>query len=188
MNPRIHRRRSILAFAVAVSLALSLTACGGSRRAVAPVFVLTYAPDPGAGSSVTTASGSGSTDNIAVVEIYVTDVLAVLTASFTLEFDPGKVTFLDFNDTGSHLESDGATIQPIVQQTQAGRLTVGLTRLAMTGIDFNGAQFLMRVRFSRAADSGMSALTFSNADLLDDTAPPQSIPGVQWFGGTFRID
>ncbi len=156
-----------------------------------PTIVLTYVPAPGTGlATVSTASGAGSTDGMAEVEIYVTGVLDVFTASFTLSFDAASVAFLDFDVAGSHLGSDGATIQPIVQQTQSGELTVGLTRLGATatGIDFNGTQLLMRIRFVRAASSGTSTLTFGNNDLLDAMAPPQSIPGVQWFGGSFQIN
>jgi hypothetical protein len=186
VKSRSSRNRSIIASAVAAIVAVTLAGCGGSPTA--PAIVLTYVPLLGSGPAVTTAAGNGSSDSIAVVEINVTDVPDVLSASFTLEFDAAAVTFLDFDTTGSHLGSDGTTVQPIVQQTQAGRLTVGLTRLAVNGIDFDGTGLLLRVRFARSADSGTSALAFSNNDLLGDTAPPQSIPGVRWFGGSFRID
>ncbi len=177
--------------AVAVLSVLPSAGCGssGGGGVVTPAITLTYAPVAGTGlTTVTTASGAGSTVNIAVVEVFVTGVLDVLTASFTLNFDPASVAFLDFDTVGSHLGSDGTTIQPIVQQTQSGELTVGLTRLAATGIDFNTTQLLIRIRFSRAAPSGTSTLTFGNNLLLDAMAPPQSIPGVQWFGGGFQIN
>jgi len=184
MIPSIQRHRLMFTFAIATLLA----ACGSSGGPAAPLIVLTYAPVSGTSPSVTTASGSGSTDSIAVVDIFVTDVLDVLSASFTLDFDRTTVAFLDFDTTGSHLGSDGATVQPIVQQTQTGQLTIGLTRLSATGIDFNGSHRLISVRFTRSASSGMSTLAFGNTHLLDDMTPPQSIGGVQWFGGSFRID
>jgi hypothetical protein len=177
--------------AVAVLSVFPSAGCGssGGGGVVTPALTLTYAPVAGTGlTTVTTASGAGSTVNIAVVEVFVTGVLDVLTASFTLNFDPASVAFLDFDTVGSHLGSDGTTIQPIVQQTQSGELTVGLTRLAATGIDFNGTQLLIRIRFARAASSGTSTLVFGNNDLLDSMAPPQSITGVQWFGGSFQIN
>ncbi|TDI48836.1 MAG: hypothetical protein E2P01_04550 [Acidobacteria bacterium] len=192
MKPGIQLNRLIiLGFALAASIAVPLAGCGssGGGGVMTPAIVLTYVPVSGTGAAtVTTLSGVGSTDGIAVVEIYVTGVLDVLTASFMLSFDTASVAFLDFDVSGSHLASDGASIQPIVQQVQSGELTVGLTRLGATGIDFNGTQLLMRIRFVRVASSGTSTLTFSNNDLLDAMAPPQSIPGVQWFGGEFQIN
>ena len=189
MRLRIQRTRPMLAFAFAASLAVAWTGCGSSGGVIATTIILTYAPDPGIGlATVTTATGAGSTNSIAEVEVYITDVLDVLTASFTLDFDATSVAFLDFDTSGSYLGSDGVTIQPIVQQVQSGQLTVGLTRLGANGIDFNGRQLLIRIRFSRASSSGTSTLTFSNNDLLDSTAPPQPIPGVQWFGGSFQIN
>lgn len=191
MKPGIQRNRLILAFVFAAMLAVPLTGCGssGGGGVMVPTIMLTYAPAPGTGPArVTTVYGAGSTAVTAVVEIHVTGVLDVLTASFKLNFDPVSVAFLDFDVVGSHLVSDGAAIQPVVQQTQAGQLTVGLTRLSATGIDFNGTQLLMRIRFVRVATSGTSALTFGNNSLLDSMAPPQSIPGVQWFGGSFQTN
>ena len=191
MKPGIQRNRLILAFALAAALAVPWGGCGssGGGGVMTPTIVLTYVPAPGTGlATVSTASGAGSTDGMAEVEIYVTGVLDVFTASFTLSFDAASVAFLDFDVAGSHLASDGTTIQPIVQQLQSGELTVGLTRLGATGIDFNGTQLLMRIRFVRAASSGTSTLTFSNNNLLDAMAPPQSIAGVQWSGGSFQIN
>ena len=191
MKPGIQLNRLILAFALVATLAVPWGGCGssGGGGVMTPTIVLTYVPAPGMGAAtVTTTSGSGSTDGIAVVEIYVTDLLDVLTASFTLSFDTGSVAYFDFDVAGSHLASDGAAIQPIVQQIQSGELTVGLTRLGAIGIDFNTTQLLMRIRFVRVASSGTSTLTFGNNSLLDAMAPPQSIPGVQWFGGSFQIN
>jgi hypothetical protein len=37
-------------------------------------------------------------------------------------------------------------------------------------------------------DNGVSALTFGNNELLDSMTPPQPIPGVQWFGGSFQVN
>ena len=191
MKQEIRRNRLSLAFAVVALLAVALSGCGssGGGGLITPTITLTYVPEPGMGlATVTTTSGTASTASVAVVEVYVTDVLDVLTASFTLDFDTASVAFLDFDVAGSHLGSDGTMIQPIVQLTQAGQLTVGLTRLGAIGIDFNGRQFLIRIRFARVTASGMSTLTFSNNDLLDASAPPQPIPGVQWFGGSFQIN
>lgn len=191
MKPGIQLKRLILACVLVASIAVALAGCGssGGGGVMTPAIILTYVPASGMGAAtVTTLSGAASTDGIAVVEIYVTGVLDVLAASFTINFDTTSVAFFDFDVTGSHLASDGASIQPIVQQIQSGELTVGLTRLDATGIDFNGTQLLMRIRFVRVASSGTSTLTFSNNDLLDAMAPPQPIPGVQWFGGEFQIN
>ena len=49
-------------------------------------------------------------------------------------------------------------------------------------------QLLMGIRFVRVAARGTSTLKLRNNDLLDAMAPPQSIRGVQWFGGEFQIN
>lgn len=176
--------------ALVLALLLAVTGCGssGSSGVVVPPVVLSYVPAAGGGAlTVTTTSGTATNDT-AVVEINATDVTDVLTASFVLQFDPATVSYLDFDIGSSHLSSDGATLQPIVQETTPGQLTVGLTRLSATGIDFTGTRLVLSVRFNRMSSSGMSTLSFANASLLDDSAPPAPIPGLQWFGGTFQIN
>lgn len=175
--------------ALAVLSILPSGGCGSSSGgAVAPAIMFSYAPSNGPSPSVTTALGPASTASVAEIEFYVTDVLGVLSAGFTLDYDPATVAFLDFDVVGSHLASDGATIQPFVQLTQTTQVTVGVTRLAATGIDFNGPQLLIRIRFLRATSIGTSTLTFGNNELLDAMAPPQPISGVQWFGGSFQVN
>jgi len=189
MRPTNNTTTAVAVLASAMLLILPSAGCGSSGSAVmAPALMLTYAPATGASPSVTTALGAASSASVAQIEIYVNDVLDVLTASFTLDYDPTTVSFLDFDAAGSHLASDGTTIQPFVQLTQPGQVTVGVTRLGATGIDFNGGQLLMRIRFVRVASSGTSTLTFGNNELLDSTAPPQPISGVQWFGGSFQVN
>ena len=173
---------------VALSI-LPAGGCGGSSvGAVTSALTFTYVPSTGPSPSVTTVLGVASTASVAEIEIHVTDVLDVLTASFTLDYDPATVGYLDFDAAGSHLASDGVTIQPFVQLTRPGVVTVAVTRLGATGIDFDGSQFLIKIRFLRVTSSGTSALTFGNNELLDAMAPPQPISGVQWFDGTFQVN
>jgi predicted deacylase len=162
--------------------------CGSSSNAPMLVTMFTYAPMSGPSPSVTTELGPTSTVNIAEIDVYATDVLDVLTAGFTLDYDPATVSFRDFDTAASHLASDGTMIQPFVQLTGAGQVTVGVTRLGATGIDFNGRQLIIRIRFTRVIDNGVSALTFGNNELLDSMTPPQPITGVQWFGGSFQVN
>ncbi|NIM01937.1 MAG: hypothetical protein GTN89_14280 [Acidobacteria bacterium] len=181
--------RTVWVFGLTGLVTLFAAGCGGSSSGVvAGAINFSYVPASGPSPSVTTASGPGSDDSVAVVEVHVTDVTDVLSASFSLDFDPGVVTLADFDVVGSHLGSDGATIEPLVQLTQPGRVTVGVTRLAAAGIDFNGRRFLIRIRFQRRTAAGTSVLTFTNNNLLDSSTPPRPIPGVQWFGGTFQVN
>ena len=110
------------------------------------------------------------------------------TSAFTLTYDTTVVGFIDFDMTNSHLSSDGTQLQAIVQENQPGTLTVGLTRTGSTGIDFNGTEPLISIRFSRVAASGTAVLGFANSELFDSNAPQQPIPGIQWFGGTFQVN
>ena len=168
-----------------------LISCGGSGAGAVlqppPNLVFVPASAPASGA-VTLASGGGSTGDLAVIDIEVTDVMDVHTASFTLTYDSGVVGFIDFDTAGSHLGSDGTQLQAIVQENSPGTLTVGLTRLGATGIEFNGTEPLISIHFSRVAATGTSSLDFVNSDLLDATAPPQPIPGIQWFGGSFQVN
>ncbi len=176
---------SIALLALSVLPALG---CGGSGGAAAPPINFVYAPATGASPSVTTDLGAASDSSVAVIEIYVTDVFDVFGANFTLNFDTAVVAYTGFDVVGSHLASDGEAVEPVVDQTQPGEVTVGLTRLASTGIDFSGRQFLIRIRFLRKTTAGTTALAFASNDLLNSMTPPQPIPGVQWFGGTFQVN
>ena len=189
MKRLVRRLPSLLGLGLAGSLLVLAAACGGSSGgAVAGAINFTYAPASGSSPSVSTELGAGSDSSVAVIEIHVTDVNDVLGAGFTLDFDPNVVGYLDFDVMGSHLASDGEALQPFAQSTRPGQVTVGVTRLAMTGVDFAGRRLLMRVRFLRTAAAGTSPLAFGSNDLLDSMTPPQPIPGVQWFGGTFQVD
>ncbi len=172
-------------------LAALVIACGssGTGAVLQPppnlVFVPASAPMPGA---VTTVTGAGSNSDLAIISVEITDVMGVHAASFTLTYNTAVVGFVDFDTAGSHLGSDGTQLQAIVQESQPGTLTVGLTRTGNAGIDFNGTEPLISIRFSRVAASGTAVLGVANAELLDSNAPPQPIPGIQWFGGSFQID
>ena len=179
---------SLPLLALAVLAMLLSGGCGSSSNVPMLVTMFTYVPMNGPSPSVTTELGPASTVTVAEIDIYATDVLDVLTAGFTLDYDPATVSFRDFDTTGSHLTSDGTTIQPFAQLTGAGQVTVGVTRLGASGIDFNGRQLLIRIRFTRVTDNGVSALTFGNNELLDSMTPPQPISGVQWFGGSFQVN
>jgi len=184
-----HQRTVLATLALLALSLLPMGGCGSSSSGVVASSILfTYVPVTGSSPSVTTALGVASTASVAEIEIYVSDVLDVLSASFTLDYDPATVGFLDFDTTGSHLSSDGVTVQPLVQLTGTGQVTVGVTRLGGTGIDFNGRRLLIVIRFLRVTSGGTSTLAFGNNDLLDTMAPPQPISGVQWFGGTFQVN
>ena len=188
MKPTAHPKTSLALLVLAVLSILPSAGCGNSGGVMAPAIMFNYAPASGPSPSVTTVLGPASTSSVAEIEIYISGVPDVLAASFTLDYDQATVVFLDFDVAASHLVSDGAAIQPIVQQTQTGQVTVGVTRLGATGIDFDQTHLLIRIRFLRAASSGTSALTFGNNELLNSMAPPQPISGVQWFGGNFQIN
>jgi len=179
----------LVTFALLALLVFVSGGCGSSGNPVitSPIM-FNYVPTTGPSPSVTTALGAASTGNVAEIEIHVTDVLDVLGAGFTIDFDPTTVSFVDFDVAGSHLSSDGATIQPFAQLTGTGQITVGVTRLGASGIDFNGRQLLIVIRFRRVTPNGTSMVMFGNNDLLDSMAPPQPIPGVQWFGGEFQVN
>ncbi len=153
-----------------------------------PPPVLAFVPDAvPAPSTVVVASGSGSTNDVAEIEILVTDVAGVLAASFQVVYDSSIATYDRFDASASFLASDGAQLLEVAEETEPGTLTIGLTRASTGGVDSTGTQLLARLYFRRIANEGSGFLVFQNAALQDNGTPPQPIPGVQWFGGAFEI-
>lgn len=170
-------------------LGLLALSCGGNGDNP-PDPCIEFTPGSGSASgNVTSRVAGGSTCDVIGVDLYVTDVDDVFAADFTVAYDTTVVSFVGFSATGSFLASDGAQVETLVNSSQPGRVVVGMTRLGVTtGIDVVGSRLLARVTFRRETDAGSGFLTYSSEALFDSQTPPQEIPGVQWFGGTFVVN
>ena len=160
---------------------------GGGGGGPTPIPCLDYArsatPSPG---TVVADDGTGSTCNVAVVDLIVTDVNDVFGASFNVRFDPAVVAFTGASASGSVL---GANVDVVQNVVASGEVSVGITRRQPDpGVDVVGGQRLIRLTFARVATgNASSSLSFVNASLLDSSAPPQPIPGITFSGGSMTV-
>jgi len=182
------RDRRALTLGVLLVLALVALGCSDDDQMTGDPcleFSPTTIPDP---LSVTATEGQGSTCDVAVVDLVVTDVSNLYAASFDVQFDATRVALATVSTTNSVLTSDGAPLLRQVTPVASGRVHVALTRSQVTTVvDVVGGGSLATLAFVRAGTSGMSTLTFTDADLLDPSTPPVPLPGISFHGGAFNI-
>lgn len=172
--------------ALLLFMAVLLPSCDGGDGGGAQVCIRFMASSaPASGTVVAREAGQACT--VVTVELVVTDVSDVFSASFVAVFNPGLASYAGLDTGGSFLSSDGTALE-VLEDVQSGRVTVGLTRLgSSTGIDVVGSEVLVKVLFRRVADSGSGILDLQNTKLLGSETPPQEKMGIQWFGGTLLI-
>ncbi|MDX1388433.1 MAG: hypothetical protein R3344_04555 [Acidobacteriota bacterium] len=191
------RSKSILELTSCVCVLLAtgglLLACGGggsrsSTMSPAPVCVSFAAVSGPAQGSVATQEAAASTCEVLAVDLMATNVTDLFTASFTATFDSSIVTYEGYDTGGSVLGSDGAQLQ-VLEQTQPGEVSLGITRTGVTdGIDVGAPAALVRVYFRKtSADSGTTDLSYTSGSLLGSETPPLPKPGIQWVGGTMTL-
>jgi hypothetical protein len=128
---------------------------------------------------------SGSVVGVAVT---VTGVDDLFSADFDVTYDPQQADFVNWS-AGTLLETGGNAPSYMLTATQPGVVTVGATRTGggSGGVDVGTTQTLIYLVF-QVKEPGSSALGFQRASLLDAQDPPQSIPGLSWFGGTLTAN
>ena len=141
-------------------------------------------PVPGTVSSIGIASGIC---NLVTIELQVTDVNDLFAAELTVNFDPAIVSFDGLSTAGSILESGGSQLQVLETEVAPGNIQIGVTRLAMTGVDAVGSRRLLQLTFRSVAVSGMSSVSYSSTDLFGSETPPLPKPGITWTGGALEI-
>jgi hypothetical protein len=183
-----------------IALSLFLTAalaCGGGSDGD-PVpggsgessnLVGSFTPDestPGA-DSIAMADG-GVSGPVVSIRVNVTEVDDLFTADFGVSFDPALVEFVSWSP-GLVLESDGNRPSYLIGTSQPGLINVGASRTggAAGGVDVGGTGTLIILTF-RARAAGASTIAFEGASLLDAQAPPQTISGLSWHGGTLAAN
>ena len=76
----------------------------------------------------------------------------------------------------------------MLEQEQAGQVTIGLSRLGVdAGVDVAGTGKLVGVVFRKTGTSHVSDLSYSSASLLGSETPPLAKPAIQWKGGTLIV-
>jgi hypothetical protein len=96
--------------------------------------------------------------------------------------------YVGYDLTGSHMDSDGGNLQ-VLESSGAGWVSLGITRLGATGIDFNGTRTVVKLQFSPASSTtpATGSFDFANTQVLGSQTPPQVKGGITWFGGTLVI-
>ncbi len=140
---------------------------------------------PAAGDVAAVQGGTNS--NLVTVGVTLTGVNDVFGASFDVRFDPTKVSYVSYT-AGTVLERGGD--QPVYLVTvQNGVVRIGASRSsgAAGGVDVGQTETLINLTFSVNA-AGASSFAFEDGRLQNDSAPPQNISGIDWFGGTFQAN
>ncbi len=175
---------------VLAAVCLLVSGCGGDgggdeKPPPLPSACIAFTPSGSpAGNSVVAQVGAEACDTVEI-ELIFSDVADVFAVSFSVVFDPNVAVFREVSTTGSFLEADGATLEVLVGE-MPGRVEIGITRLASTGLDASGPELLATLLVARAS-AGVGALAFEDTKVLGSETPPQEKPGVQWIGGILEV-
>ena len=189
MRPAIPRAAAtaVLALAALFAGASCSDSDNGGGMTTTPCLDFAAASTPSAGT-VVAQDGTGSTCDVAVIDLIVTDVNGLFGANIVLQYPSTLVSFQSATEIGSVLLSDANPVE-LIPGVSSGTLTVGLSRLnTSTTVNAVGSQLLVRLSFSRIAATGSGPLSpTAGSALLDAGTPPDSIPGITFSGGIFTI-
>ena len=183
---------------LALVLVATLTACGGgSGGGGGPVsgpgpgsgtLNAQFTPDqPNPGADTLSLDEGSTAAELVTLEVQITETDGVYGAAFDLTYNAGVATFVNWAP-GSVLEQGGQGPAYQVSATNPGRLVVGASRQGdVSGVDVNGTVTLIHLVF-RMNQAGSSTAQLENASLLDDSLPPQAVPGLSIFGGTMTAN
>jgi hypothetical protein len=124
--------------------------------------------------------------NLVTVELRVTAVDDVRSASFDLTFDGSMVRFIS-HDPGSVFESGGnAPIYLVTGQTN--RVVVGISRSgSAAAVNVSGTLPMIRLLFE-AQSAGSTSLVFEGSNLFGTPqsggTPPPALPNLTWSAGS----
>jgi len=179
--------RLLSAFLLVGIVPLGCGGDGGNKNVVAPEPCIAFAPASAPAAGLVVTRTVASTCESITLDVVVREVTALFAASFTVEFDPAVVAYTGFSTAGSVLSSDGAQVEMLVQE-QSGKVTIGLTRLAVdTGVFVPGEGKLGSLILRKVLDPSTTALSYSDATLLGNETPPVAKPGIEWKGGTLTV-
>jgi hypothetical protein len=173
---------------VVTSVALAPACGGGDGGTMAPALCLSFTgAQPPAPGRVAARAGSGGSCAARSVELVVTDVSDVFSGSFTVTFDPARVSFGGASAAGSLLAAGGTQVNVVQTNAQPGSVTIGIGRIgSSTGVNVTGSQVLVRLTFAPVS-AGTSALGLTGGQLFGSQTPPQPKSGLTFTGGTFTV-
>lgn len=181
---RVSRRLLLL------PLILLVAACGGGDNGggnMMPTACIDFTGGATATSgSVIAQKGTGSTCDVVVVDLIVTDVNNLFGMEVILTYDPAVVDYESSSSAGSVL-TQGGVVVPVLESEVTGQVLIAATRQAANGVNVTGSGQLLRLLFRKVGGSGMSAMSYSGNQLFDDQPPPQPIPGISWSSGQLVV-
>jgi len=143
-------------------------------------------PDPPPNS---TALEPGIAHGDAVsIQVTVTDTQRVYGGAFRIDYDPGHAQFLGYSP-GTLLEQGGyAATYQVDGSSTPGQVLIGASRTGdVPAAQVTGAAPIIVLNF-RVLQPGSTTVAFSNEQLYDGQVPPQTLHGVQWFGGSLQAN
>jgi hypothetical protein len=147
----------------------------------------TAAGAPGVGNVVARA-GAESSCEVAVIEWIATDVSDVFAIEGEITFDADAVRYGGFDLTGSVLSADGVQLVAIVNEVEQGRLTLGISRQAATGIDVSGSRLVVKLAFISNFLAGTTSTISVTDDCLLGSEDPPVAKDLGCLGGTLTIN
>lgn len=173
---------------IAVLLVLGL-ACSEDDPVTPEELCIEFASaQPPGNGRVVSRLGADSVCAQAVVEIVATGINDVFALETVLTYDSDVASFVGFSTSNSFLASDGSDVAAVIDELVAGEITIGLSRVAATGVNITDTQPLLELFFvvdSTSSDTGDLAL--DNECLLGSEQPPQPKPGLTCSGGTLIV-
>ena len=99
-----------------------------------------------------------------------------------------SITFASVLTVDSFLRSDGSDLVIVVSEPTAGRVVLGVSRVAATGVDIGAdPQQIAVMRFLNPGTTGTAAVTLSDECLLGSETPPLPKVGLVCNGGTLNV-
>lgn len=192
MRPTTRHSRILKLAVLALLPLLTLAAgCGGSGGGGGSVneLCIEFTPtvETPASGTVTARLSAESGCDLAEVEIVATDVNDVFAFESVVEYDADVAAFLGYSLIGSALEADGADVTVVADEAVFGEVTIGVTRIADTGVNITGSQVIVRLAFARFGVNGSGPLALDTNCLLNSATPPQTIGNVTCTGGSFAV-
>ena len=184
LTERIH---GILLLALA-ALALAASGCdeGGPQD---PVLVCIDFTSASGAAGVTSVLSADSTCDVADVEITATNITDVFALDVEILYDPAIAAFSSALTVDSFLRSDGADLVVIISEPEAGRVVLGVSRTAATGVDIGAdPQQIAVMRFLNTGMTGSGVVGLSDECLLGSETPPLPKVGLVCTGGTLRVE
>jgi hypothetical protein len=153
---------------------------GGGGGPTQPVTGITYAPSSSSANLVLSEAAGGSA-TVLRLDLRAQQVTGLYAIAFDLVYPSELLVYAGVTE-GPFLGGVATSLQ--VEETGAGRLVVGLSRLGANG-GVSGSGTLLTLEFQSRGSAGGGSLAFEKNSAFDGFA--RAISGVSWSGGSVSI-